>query len=225
VVAKTVARSAVLVALAGCESVAMSESRTRADEASVVNLPDPDKHGAMSLGEALERRRSVRDVSPEPLQGQELSQLLWAAQGTTSPQGFRTAPSAGATYPLELYLATVEGVFHYEPRGHKLRRTRPDDVRPALERASGGQPCVGEAGAILIITAVHARTEKRYGIRAARYVHLEAGHAAQNVLLMATSLGLGAVPIGAFTDSEVGRAAGLPGDHAPLYLIALGRPR
>jgi SagB-type dehydrogenase family enzyme len=192
----------------------------------LIELPPPVFNSEMTLEEALGSRRSVREYGDQPLATSELGQLLWAAQGTTSERGFRTAPSAGALYPLEVYLLTAEGVFHYEPQYHRLKRTGQDDARPALYQAALQQEPVLRAPAVFVIAAVYARTTQKYGEeRSPRYVHMEAGHAAQNLLLEATALGLGAVPIGAFHDQEVQKALGLPAAHQPLYVIPVGHPR
>ena len=175
---------------------------------------------------ALQHRRSVREFSAEPLTIDELSQLLWSAQGITDARGHRTAPSAGALYPLELYLATGEGLYRYIPRDHALQCVRVGDLRPQLSDAALGQGFIAEAPATIIFTAVFSRTEERYGsARSPRYIHLEAGHAAQNVLLQAVAIGLGAVPVGAFQDNLVSSVLDLPSDHVPLYLVPIGRPR
>jgi len=189
-----------------------------------VVLPAPVDPG-MSLHEALRDRRSVREYRDEPLADEILATLMWAAQGRTQDGASgRTAPSAGGTYPLEVYVATAEGVQRYLPDGHRAERWSEVDLRPALHAASGGQPWVLEAPAVVVITAVPGRTEARYGARAERYATLEAGHAAQNVLLQATALGLGAVPVGAFADEAVGAALDLPAGEAARYLIPVGRP-
>jgi len=180
----------------------------------------------MSVEEALRRRRSVREFREKLLTDQELSQLLWAAQGITDAAGLRTAPSAGALYPLELYVSTPQGFYRYEPRGHRLRRSADGDLRPAIYRAALEQEAIRQAPAVLVIAAVYERTAFKYGqARAPRYVHVEVGHAAQNVLLEAVALGLGGVPIGAFDDLALQKALGLPADHKPLYLIPVGHPR
>jgi SagB-type dehydrogenase family enzyme len=138
----------------------------------------------------------------------------------------RTAPSAGALYPLELYVATAGGFYHYEPSEHRLDLHSEGDLRPVLYRASLAQDSVREAPAVFVIAAVYERTERKYGReRAPRYVHLEAGHAAQNILLQAVALGLGGVPIGAFQDEQVQMVFSLPRDHRPLYLIPIGHTR
>ena len=188
-------------------------------------LPQPVLAGERSLEEALARRRSIREFSDTPLTAGELGQLLWAAQGITHEQRFRTAPSAGALYPLEVYAATAAGVFHYDAQGHHLLVLSHNDARPELYQAALRQEAVRQAPAVFVVTAVYQRTANKYGAeRSPRYVHLEAGHAAQNILLEAVVLDLGAVPIGAFDDEGVQAALGLPADHEPLYLIPVGRP-
>ena len=189
-------------------------------------LPPPILTGRKSLEEALALRRSVRAYQDTPLTLQELAQLLWAAQGITHEQGFRTAPSAGALYPLELYVATPEGLYRYDPASHLLQVISQDDLRPALYAAALEQEPVRQALAVFVLAAVYERTAQKYGAdRSPRYVHLEAGHAAQNLLLEAVVLGLGAVPIGAFEDARVQTLLRIPTDHEPLYLIPVGHPQ
>jgi SagB-type dehydrogenase family enzyme len=167
----------------------------------------------------------VREFKDEPLTLAELGQLLWAAQGVTNQYGFRTAPSAGALYPLEVYAVTREGAYHYEPQGHRLTVHLEGDLRQALYEAALRQDPVLDAPVVFVIAAVYGRTAAKYGAeRSPRYVHLEAGHAAQNVLLQAVALNLGAVPIGAFYDERVQEVLKLPSDQQPLYLIPVGRP-
>ncbi len=194
-----------------------------AAEGEVLALPAPRLESDVSLEEALARRRSVRAYSGEPLTLEEIGQLLWAAQGITHERGYRTAPSAGALYPLELYAATDSGLYHYLPRGHEAERRRIEDWQAPLCQAALSQDAVCQAPAVFVVTAVYERTAAKYGQRAERYVRLEAGHAAQNLLLQAVALGLGAVPIGAFYDDQVQAALSLPADHEPLYLIPVGR--
>jgi SagB-type dehydrogenase family enzyme len=156
----------------------------------------------------------------------ELGQLLWAAQGITSPAGQRTAPSAGALYPLEVYAVTRDAVYCYEPPTHQLIVHTRGDARAALYAVALMQDSILRAPTTIVITAVYARTSKKYGEeRTPRYVALEAGHAAQNVLLQAVALDLGAVPIGAFLDDRVQQVLALPRDHQPLYLIPVGHPK
>ena len=190
-----------------------------------IALLSPVRSGRMSLEEALARRRSVREFSDKPLSDQDLSQVLWAAQGITHHEGLRTAPSAGALYPLELYLVNAAGFYRYDPQHHALHRHSERDLRPALYRAALEQ-AVREAPAVFVITAIYERTARKYGVvRSPRYVHMEAGHAAQNLLLQAVALGLGAVPIGAFHDAQVQKVLGLPTEEQPLYLIPTGHAR
>jgi SagB-type dehydrogenase family enzyme len=193
-------------------------------EAQQIALPAPRLEGEMSLEEAIANRRSVREFTEDPLSWEEISQLLWAAQGITDPRGLRAAPSAGALYPLELYVAVAEGVYRYLPMGHALQVVSEEDLRHDVWEAGLRQGALQEAPAIFVVTAVYQRTEAKYGDRAERYVKLEAGHAAQNILLEAVALELGAVPIGAFYDEQLETALSLPVDHKPFYLIPVGHP-
>jgi SagB-type dehydrogenase family enzyme len=205
------------------EATEMIPHPTRLSE--TLQLPEPRLKGTLSLEEALAGRRSLREYADAPLTLEEIGQLLWAAQGITDPAGYRTAPSAGALYPLEVYVVIPEGVYHYAPAGHRLQRCLQGDLRPALFAAALRQEAVLEAPAVFVIAAEYERTAAKYGReRTPRYVHLEAGHAAQNLLLQAEALGLGAVPIGAFIDEQVKEALALPKSFQPLYLIPVGRP-
>lgn len=206
-------------------SIAEDKKMSPLNSQSVINLPSPVGKGKMSLEEALKNRESVRDFSSRSLTKEELSQLLWAAQGMTRDWGARTAPSAGALFPLEVYVVLKEGVFRYSSRDHRLFRTIGNDMRNQLADAALGQNCIQKAPAIFVIAAVYERTSKKYGNRAERYVKIEVGHAGQNLLLEAVSLGLGAVPVGAFHDEKVKRVLNLPTNHEPLYLITVGRKR
>jgi SagB-type dehydrogenase family enzyme len=194
----------------------------------VIVLPEPRMSEALPLADALRRRRSVRSYGSRPLSLGELSQLLWAAQGITGSGGARTAPSAGATYPLEIYVAAgavdelVPGVLHYRPAEHALDELSAGDVRAGLAGACFGQDWLAAAPASLVVTAVLARTRREYGRRADRYVHLEAGHAAQNVHLAAAALGLGTVVVGAFEDTRVKRVLGIETDAVPLVVMPVG---
>ncbi len=188
------------------------------------DLPQPRTSSEVSLEETLARRHSVRQYTDEPLTMDHISQLLWTAQGITRDWGGRTAPSAGALYPIEIYVATVEGVYHYLPDGHQAETLSHQDLRGALARAGLSQSAIQDAPAVFIIAAVYARTAGKYGSRAERYVKLEAGHVGQNILLQAVALKLGGVPIGAFHDDRVQGVLDLPADHEPLYLIPVGHP-
>lgn len=180
---------------------------------------------ADALFSAIEQRRSIRSFTGDAISDEDIVRMLWAAQGITAPaRGFRAAPSAGATYPLETYVATAQGVRRYLPGPHALEDVLDGDVRGRLAVAALGQRFVAEAPVVFVINAVYARTEARYGDRAARYVHMEAGHAGQNISLMAVHLGLGSVMVGAFIDEDVRRTIGAPAEESPLYIIPVGTP-
>ena len=155
----------------------------------------------------------------------EISQLLWAAQGITHAEGLRTTPSAGALYPLELYMLNSSGLYHYDVTKHELRQRSRANLTQSLWRAALAQEAISDAPAVFVITAVYGRTARKYGDRAKRYVHVEAGHAAQNMLLQAVALGLAGVPIGAFDDDGVREVLDLPANESPVYLIPIGHPR
>ena len=194
-----------------------------------MKLPEPRLRGNVSIEEALFKRRSVRGYKNEPLTLAEVSQLLWAAQGVTDDYGFRTAPSAGALYPLEVYLVAgnVSGlssaVYKYVPGGHSLTRVLDGDLRNELAKVALNQTFIADAPASFVITAVYKRTTGKYGERGIRYVDMEAGHASENLLLQGVALGIGTVTVGAFDDGQVIKLLKLPGDEAPLYIIAAGR--
>jgi SagB-type dehydrogenase family enzyme len=208
--------------------VAEVTSRERVLSAREVRLPSAPRGGG-ELQLALRNRRSRRAYSREPLALDELSQVLWSAQGITSTEGKRTAPSAGALYPLELHLLAADvkelpaGLYDYEPVQHALLRRRLEDCRSELAVAARHQDCVRTACAILVITAVFERTTQKYGERGVRYAHMEAGHVAQNVYLQASALNVGTVLVGAFDDREVKRVLQLPQEEEPLGLMPLGR--
>jgi SagB-type dehydrogenase family enzyme len=194
-----------------------------------VKLPQPNLAGSVPLEQTLLSRRSIRTFSREPLTVDDLIQLLWAAQGVTHPQGYRTAPSAGALYPLELYavvghlVGLPSGLYHYSCREHALELKSGRDLRAELCRAALGQRPVERAPITFLMTAVYSRMTDKYGNRGVRYVDMEAGHAAQNLSLQAVALDLKAVVIGAFHDHEVKQVASLPADEEPLYLIPVGK--
>lgn len=190
-----------------------------------ISLPLPQTKGEMSLEEALLKRRSKREFLKKDLSMEAISQLLWACQGITEPSfGGRTAPSAGALYPLEVYVVTKDGVFHYLPTTHELEKVKSGDFRKGLSQACLGQTYPADAPVSFIISAVFERTSVKYGERAERYVKMETGHACQNLLLQAVALGLGAVPVGAFYDDEISKVLSLPENHKPLYVVPAGYP-
>jgi SagB-type dehydrogenase family enzyme len=195
-----------------------------------ISLPAAHKAGGPALAQCLAQRRSVREFAPEPLSLAQAAQLLWAAQGITDREGFRTAPSAGALYPLELLVAAGEvedlspGVYRYEPDGHALLAAGQGDRRLSLGAAAFGQTWIADAPAILAVAAVFERTAVKYGTRAARYVLIEAGHAAENICLQAVALGLGCTVVGAFDDGAVAAELGIAPPLVPLVLVPVGWP-
>jgi len=217
-----------LVIFGGCPQPELTPTPSQ-EQAEVIKLPEPRYDSEISIEQSLLERRSIRSYSGEPLTLEELSQLLWAAQGLTDPGGLRAAPSAGGLYPLELYLVAGDvddltaGVYRYQPDGHQLVKTLDGDRRAELAEAALGQDWVKEGAVSIVFTAVYERTTVKYGDRGVRYVHMEAGHAAQNLCLQATALGLGSVTVGAFHDEEVTKLLNLPADEEPLYVIPVGR--
>ena len=188
-------------------------------------LSDPRLESHRSLEETIQQRRSVRSFGDTELSEAQIAQLCWAAQGVTDPQKqYRASPSAGATYPLEIYVATARGLFRYIVETHSLEKKMEKDIRPELRSAALDQMMVEQAPAVFIIAADVRRTERRYGARAKRYVLMEVGHAGQNILLQAVALDFGAVPIGAFDDNTVARVMQLPNTQHPYYIIPVGLP-
>lgn len=221
-------RAAIGVALGAAGATALRP--VAAQPAAGAVLPAPDRTGGMTLTQALVRRRSGRRYGPQPLALGDLSQLLWAAQGTTASGGRRTAPSAGALYPLELHLVATRvqglapGVHRYLAAAHALQGPNAAAAASTLQQAAAGQPAVAAAAAVVVITAVDERSARKYGTRAARYVAFEAGAAAQNLALQAAALGLGSVVIGGFDDGAVARALLLPAGERPVVMLPIGMP-
>ncbi|MFA5553176.1 MAG: DJ-1/PfpI family protein [Phycisphaerae bacterium] len=199
------------------------QNQSHADNVQIVWLPKPNLSGPMSLEETLAKRRSVRNFSDQKLDSSQISQLAWSAQGVTDfNRGFRTAPSAGAIFPMQLFLATSEGLFTYEPHNHSLKQVQTQDIRKDLAAAALNQSFVGQAACSIIITGSVQKVAARYDRKARDYVLLEAGHIAQNIHLQAVSLGLGSVAVGAFDSGQVRKLCrtGLE----PFYIIAVGHP-
>jgi SagB-type dehydrogenase family enzyme len=196
----------------------------------IIELPAPRTAGASSVEAALRERRSVREYTGEPLTLAEIGQLLWAAQGVTHGSG-RTAPSAGALFPLEVYLAAVRGdglapgLYKYRIGDHELLELTRENVHSDLVAAALSQECVRDAAAVLAIGAVVERTAAKYGGRAERYVNMEVGAAAQNVSLQAAVLGLGTVYVGAFDDARLREVLCMGKGEAALAILPVGRPR
>ena len=196
-----------------------------------LNLPRPETESTTSIEKALNKRRSQREYGKGPLSIREVSRLLWAAQGATHGNGRRTAPSAGALYPLETYLVAGNiqglpaGVYRYIPRRHVLDLLVSGDVRRRLREASIHQDAVNSAPACIVFSAVYGRSTAKYGERGIRYTHIEAGAAAQNVALQAVSLHLGTFVIGAFRDDDVKKVLSLSEAEEPLIIMPVGRMR
>lgn len=221
---------ACLLGVVACDAATGATTDTPAPPAeaareplSVIELPPPRRDGTVSLEAALAGRASVRRFTERRLTRAELSQLLWAADGINRPSGGRTAPSAGAKYPLEIYVVTADELLHYVPGGHRVEVLAEEDLLGPMRATA--QDFVADGAALFVITAVVERTTAKYARWGERFVHMEAGHAAQNVLLQAVALGLGAVPVGGFDGAAVTRTLGLPADHTPLYLVPVGEPR
>lgn len=195
-----------------------------------ITLSVPIYKSQISIEEALQRRRSVREFKNEPITLQQVAQLLWAAQGITSKMGFRTAPSAGALYPLEIYLVSGNvtglpaGIYHYVPANHVLELLNSGDKRKDLAHAALYQHDIQQGEADIVITADYRKTTAKYGSRGERYVYMEAGHAAENICLQVVSLGLGTVTIGSFDDAAVKSVLNVSTRENPLYIMPIGKP-
>lgn len=207
----------------GCASQAPTAVRTgEASFTRVVDLPAPVTTGEMSVEEALQQRRSLYEFLPTPLPIGEIGQLFWAAQGVTSADGKRAAPSAGALYPLELYALTDDLVLHYLPESHQAESRSARPWRDALERAAFGQRVVRRSPAVIVVAAVPDRTEAKYGPLAADFVQREAGHATENLLLEATARDIAAVPVGGIDAAAVAEILAIPPGTVALYVIPVG---
>ena len=195
-----------------------------------VPLPQPELTGSVSIEQTLQKRRSVREYAGMPLSLEEIAQLAWSAQGITDKTtGFRTAPSAGATFPIEIYflISNVNnldtGIYWYNNRDHALEKIIDGDKRYSLHGVSLHQESIINAPVVMVISGVVARTEQRYGDRALRYVYMEAGHVAQNVYLQGVALDIGTVVIGAFSDQGVQEVLQLDDGEHPLYIMPVGK--
>lgn len=221
----------------GVGSFKISEFARQSDEelkveGEVIKLPEPRKRGALSIEEAIECRRSRRSYTNDPLLLSDISQLCWAAQGVTErTNGLRAAPSAGALYPIDLFVVVgnsdlTPGVYHYSNREHVLEPVRKGDYRKQLREASLGQEWIENGALDFVITAVYDRTTVKYGDRGRdRYVPMEAGCVAENIYLQAGSLGLGTVSVGAFNDDQVREVILAPSKYVPLLVMPIGHIR
>jgi SagB-type dehydrogenase family enzyme len=196
----------------------------------LIELPEPSRTGAVSLEETLARRRSLRAFAPDPISLQDIGQLAWSAQGITdATTGYRTAPSAGGTLPIEVDLllhgvpGLEDGVYRYHPAEHALRRRLAGDRRAAVTEATLNQGFVRDAPLVMVLSAVAARTEPRFGAFTDRLIDMEVGHVAQNVSLQVVALGLGTVVVAAIREAEMAAALQLAEGERPIYLMPVGR--
>jgi SagB-type dehydrogenase family enzyme len=211
--------------LVGFATLCPAQRKSRIPPLRVIQLPQPKLTGTVSIEEVLAKRRSVRAFTGQPLNFTQISQLAWAGQGITGKEnGLRTAPSAGAIYPINLYFAIQGGVFVYNPYEHGLEQTLGQDIRIRLAAAALDQEVVAEAACDIIVAGAVKKLAAKYRNKAKRYMLLEAGHIAQNIQLQAVSLKLGSVPVGAFNIRDVNKACRLPSNLEPLYIICVGYP-
>jgi SagB-type dehydrogenase family enzyme len=197
-------------------------------ENKIIRLPAPNLTGSVSVEKAIAERRSIRQFADDSLSLEIVSQMLWAAQGITNGDRRRAAPSAGATYPLKIYLVAnrVEGLksglYHYLVDSHGLEVIKIQDLGNPLREAALGQSMIEKAAFNIVIAADYQRTTARYGARGGRYVHIEVGHAGQNIYLQAEALGLGTVAVGAFNDQKVQDLLEIK--EEVLYIMPIGKP-
>lgn len=228
---KRIVLAACMLCIAGCISIIVARGNDqRIKEAAMkTRLPHPARDGSMSVEKALSLRRSIRAYADTPLSLSELSQILWAAQGISGDGKLRTAPSAGALYPIVLYIAVEKveslqpGIYRYNPESHEIIRLKNGNYLKQLSEAALGQSCVEKCPAALIIAADYERLRFRYRERSERYAHIEAGHVSQNVYLQAEAMKLGTVNIGAFFDNEVAKVLGMESREHPLCIMPLGK--
>ncbi|HOK41363.1 MAG TPA: SagB/ThcOx family dehydrogenase [bacterium] len=199
-------------------------------EQKIIKLPKPENISKISIEEALLKRRSIREYKDEALTIKEVSQILWSAQGITEPKKkFRTAPSAGAIFPLNIYLVVnkveniEKGIYKYLPETHEIIQFLNEDKREDIYKACLQQSCIKNGAIIIVITGNFEKIKKRYSERGVRYTYIEVGHCSQNIYLQCVSLNLGTVAVGAFYDEEVKKILKLPDEEEPLYLMPIGK--
>jgi SagB-type dehydrogenase family enzyme len=200
------------------------------DNSDVIDLPSPQSGPERELLEVMRARRSQRDFERAPIKIEQISALLFAGQGITRQERLRTVPSAGALYPLEIYVVAGDveglkkGVYRYIPQGHKLERVGGGDRRYQLAEAALGQLWISKAPAILVLGAVYERTAAKYGARAERYADIEAGCCSQNISLACVDLGLGTTVVGAFNDERLAKLLGADDNLSPLIVMPIAHP-
>ncbi len=223
-----------IIAVAGSLCVQVAFSQEKPEDAKVVELPKPKLKGKVSLEEAIKKRRCVRSYKDKALSLEQLSQLLWAADGITGKRSWqRAAPSAGGLHPLDFYAVVGEGsvtglddgVWHYNPGKHSITLLTGGDRREALRKASLGQKQVANAEVVIVITIEYKRTTRKYGDRGRSYALMDAGFAAENLFLQVQTLDMAACVVGAFTDDEVSKVLKLPKEHEPALLLTIGYPK
>lgn len=198
-----------------------------------IHLPPPSYEGKVTVEQALKARRTHRSFKVRPLSLKQLSQILWGAYGVTSTVSgcnMKTAPSAGALYPIDIYavvgkggVATLApGVYHYSPERHSLTCTKGGDQRAALAQHALHQMWMAEAPVVIVITGDYVRCTGKYGRRGVTYTHIEAGHVGQNVFLQAEATGLKAGIVGAFENDRIIKALGISATHDPLSIMPVG---
>lgn len=196
-----------------------------------IALPKPSFMGKKSVEEAIHTRRTVRRFKPKALNIEQLSQILWAAYGITSENSaYKSVPSAGALYPLDIWAAVgkngVEGleagVYHYVSKGHKLAKVKTGDVRNDIAKASLYQTWMAEAPITLVLTGEYERCTRKYRDRGVPYTYIEAGHVGQNIFLQAEALGLGAGIVGAFHNDLVQQVLGINKGYDPILIMPVG---
>jgi len=236
----------VALVLSGLAQEKIPEKTGQGSESEIIQLPNPRYESETSVEKALNMRRSIRTYAEEPLSISDISQILWAAQGITKKTeklptkwntkyewqgGYRTAPSAGALYPIELYLIVgnakglSKGVYKYIPKNHSLKKVFDGDKRTEIYDAALQQSSIKEGAALIVMAGVYERTSFKYGERAERYVHIEVGHIGENIYLQGITLGIGTVMMGAFKDEELKKVLDLPEDEYPLAIMPLGKMR
>ena len=222
---------AALLVVPACAEDTGGQQAAESSGSNVMPLPEPVRSGVISIEYVIDHRRSVREFTDEQVDFRDLGQLLWAAQGITGGDGFkRAAPSAGAKYPMEIFVVAggvtwlAPGVYHYRPESHDLLLVKEGDFRQQLSDAALSQEWVASAPVSIVITGVYERTMEKYGERGVRYVHIEAGAVAENIYLQAVALKLGTTYVGAFSDEDVSAVLGVS-DVAPLGIMPVGVPQ
>jgi SagB-type dehydrogenase family enzyme len=196
-------------------------------------LPSPSYKGTVSVEEALKARRTHRSFQARPLTLKQFSQILWGAYGVTAQKYgsfLKTAPSAGALYPLDIYGVVgkggvetlAPGIYHFRPENHALELVKQGDLRAEMARQALQQMWIAKAPLILVITGDYNRSNIKYGPRGVTYTHIEAGHVGQNIFLQAEAIGLKAGIVGAFNNQQIIRVMGLSTSHDPLLIMPVG---